>query len=349
LPVKAIEPIGAAPQTLKWLCQEYFKSAEFKQLDELNTQRVRRLILESVWKEPTAPGAQTTMGDCPLDRFNRKAVVTIRDRKLEFPAAANNRLKTMRGVFQWAVDSEVVDANPCFGVKDLETSADGFHAWTNAEAKKFEDRWTIGTPERLAFALLRYLGVRRSDVVRLGPQQLRNDSEKLTIQFQVFKGRKRNPTTLELPVVPDLRSIIDASSTGDTTYLVNGRRQPFTDAGFGNWFRDKCDKAGLPQCSAHGLRKLAATALAENGATAHELMAWFGWKTLKEAERYTRAASQKKLAARAGALSEKGATVQPKSGLDNADDLTPLFSIDKKYGWCPEEDSNSGMAVSPVH
>ena len=32
-----------------------------------------------------------------------------------------------------------------------------------------------------------------------------------------------------------------------------------------------------------GLRKAAATVAAENGATAHELMAIFGWLSLKEA------------------------------------------------------------------
>jgi len=55
--------------------------------------------------------------------------------------------------------------------------------------------------------------------------------------------------------------------------------------------------AALPDCSAHGLRKAAATSFAEAGATAYQLMAWFGWKSLKKAERYTRAADQKKLAA----------------------------------------------------
>jgi hypothetical protein len=42
--------------------------------------------------------------------------------------------------------------------------------------------------------------------------------------------------------------------------------------------------------------------LAEAGASAHQLMSWFGWKSLKEAERYTRAASQKKLAGSVVAL-----------------------------------------------
>jgi hypothetical protein len=55
---------------------------------------------------------------------------------------------------------------------------------------------------------------------------------------------------------------------------------------------------GVPE-RAHGLRKAGASIAAENGATAHQLMAMFGWDTLKMAERYTRAADQKRLAASA--------------------------------------------------
>ncbi len=61
-------------------------------------------------------------------------------------------------------------------------------------------------------------------------------------------------------------------------------------------FREWCNEAGLPHCSAHGLRKAAAARLAERGATAHEIMAITGHKTLEEVERYTRAAQQAKLA-----------------------------------------------------
>jgi site-specific recombinase XerD len=49
-------------------------------------------------------------------------------------------------------------------------------------------------------------------------------------------------------------------------------------------------------CSAHGLRKAGAATAAENGATERQLMAMFGWSTLKEASRYTRSARQKILA-----------------------------------------------------
>jgi integrase len=56
------------------------------------------------------------------------------------------------------------------------------------------------------------------------------------------------------------------------------------------------DQADLRHCSAHGLRKAGATIAANNGATSRQLMAIFGWYTLKEAERYTRKADQERLA-----------------------------------------------------
>jgi Phage integrase family len=74
------------------------------------------------------------------------------------------------------------------------------------------------------------------------------------------------------------------------TFLVTEFGRPFTPAGFGNWLRDQCDQANLHHCSAHGLRKATAAALAEAGATAHEIAAVTGHMSLEEIERYTRAA-----------------------------------------------------------
>jgi integrase len=88
-----------------------------------------------------------------------------------------------------------------------------------------------------------------------------------------------------------------------STFLITAQGKPFSAAGFGNWFRDVCNQAGLPKrCTSHGLRKAAATYLADRGATTTQLMAWFGWKTASEAECYTRGADRKRNAAAAGAL-----------------------------------------------
>jgi site-specific recombinase XerD len=116
------------------------------------------------------------------------------------------------------------------------------------------------------------------------------------------------------PILPPLQQVIDASPTGDLTFLVTAQaRRPFTAAGFGNWFRDRCNEAGMPHCSAHGLRKAGATIAAENGATVHELMSVFGWLTMREAERYTRSVERRKLAEAATPLLLANRTPSAKS------------------------------------
>jgi hypothetical protein len=57
--------------------------------------------------------------------------------------------------------------------------------------------------------------------------------------------------SLGKPVLPILANIIDQSPAGKTTYPETEYGRPFTAAGFSNWFRERCDEAGLPQCSAH--------------------------------------------------------------------------------------------------
>src|SRR5215813_2858753 len=124
---------------------------------------------------------------------------------------------------------------------------------------------------------------------------IRLEAKRGLLTFTQHKGRNRKPKRLTLPILPALQRIIDGTTCGDLTFLVNDWGRPFTDAGFGNWFRDRCVEAGVPG-RAHGLRKAGATIAANNGATSRQLMAIFGWDTLKEAERYTRGADQLRLA-----------------------------------------------------
>jgi integrase len=66
---------------------------------------------------------------------------------------------------------------------------------------------------------------------------------------------------------------------------------------FSEQFGYGADEAGLPErCVFHGLRKAALTRLAEAGCTVHQIAAVSGHKTLKEIERYTKAADQRRLA-----------------------------------------------------
>lgn len=281
------------PGTLRWLCVRYFReSADYLRL-AARTQKVRRLVLESTFEEPIADGLKEVFADFPLDRLTPKAIRVLRDRKLSAPESGNARIKALRQVFAWGVEAEVpgLTTNPARDVPYFSSSTEGFHTWTQEEIATFEARHPLGSKARLALALLLYTGVRRSDVVKLGRQMIRNG----WITFTETKGRSRLEKNRALPILPELQAVIDATPVGNMTFLVTELGGPFTPDGFGNWFRDRCNEAGLPHCSAHGLRKAGATIAAENGATEHQLMALYGWESPKQAAVYTRKANRKRL------------------------------------------------------
>jgi integrase len=222
----------------------------------------------------------------------------LRDRKADKPGAANNRLKYLSAMFGWAADVGHLKSNPARDVRPLRYASAGFYTWTVGDVAQFQARHPVGTKARLALALLLFLGVRRGDVVTLGRQHVRDG----WIRFVPRKTRHRRQRLSEKPILPELASIIAAGPCGDLTFLVTEYGQAFTAAGFGAWFRKRCDEAGLPRCTAHGLRKAGATIAAENGATDRELMALYDWTTAGQATVYTAAADRKKLAGRAAGL-----------------------------------------------
>ena len=139
----------------------------------------------------------------------------------------------------------------------------------------------------------------------LGKQHCRGPSPDVLgdwIRYVPKKTIKKRRTVVQKPLLPILKEIITYSPCGSMTFLQTEYGKTFTEAGFGNWFRDRCDEATLPQCTAHGLKKAAATIAAENGATDRQLMAMFDWDSPRMAEVYTRAAEQKRLAGGAMAL-----------------------------------------------
>ncbi len=196
---------------------------------------------------------------------------------------------------------------------------------------------------RLTLALALYTGQRRSDIVLFGPKQIREG----WLVFTQQKNRNRSPVDMEIPIVPELRRIIDATPCGSDTFLVTAYGKPFTANGFGSKVRAWCDEAGLPNCSIHGLRKAAAARLAELGRSEHEIMAITGHKTSKEVIRYTRAASQKLRARNAMKdFAYEEAEIKSVPLLSDGEiggtksTAKSLINIDKGDFWCPGEDSN---------
>lgn len=277
----APEAKGPKAGSLRWAIDRYRASSAWAGLANA-TRRQRENIYRQVIK---------TAGDEPIKDFTQKTIIGGRERRKDTPHSANNFLKAMRGLFEWAAgDGGLVKVNPCVGVKLLKGRNDdvGFHTWTEEEISAFEAKWPIGTRQRLAFDILLYTGLRRGDAVRLGKQHVRDG----VITIRMEKTRE----AVSLPIVPPLEASIRAAAVGDLTFLITERGQPFVKEGFGNWFRKACEAAGCPG-SAHGLRKAGAVRAAERGATDRQLMAFFGWGDKKMPTRYTTAADQRRLAA----------------------------------------------------
>ncbi|SIQ58161.1 Site-specific recombinase XerD [Rhizobium sp. RU20A] len=271
--------------SVRWLCVQYFQSAMFNELDA-RTQYVRRGLLERFCQNKDD-------GDKPYRLILPRHLRQRRDEMMDRPEAANGMLKALRQLFKFAVRYDHHDDNPAAKVEYLKNkNPDGFHSWTLEEIARYEARHPIGTKARLALALMLYSGQRRSDIISFGRQHIRDGR----LIFTQHKNRNSKPVRLEIPVIEELQKIIEASPCGDLTFLVTEFNRPFTSNGFGNWFRKRCDEAGLTDCSAHGLRKAAASRLAELGCSEFEIMAVTGHSTSKEVTRYTKAASQKKRA-----------------------------------------------------
>jgi integrase len=73
--------------------------------------------------------------------------------------------------------------------------------------------------------------------------------------------------------------------------LTTATGKPFSGGSFTNWFGTLCRDAGLPLgLSAHGLRKAMCRRLAEANCSTKQIAAISGHATLREVERYVKAA-----------------------------------------------------------
>jgi integrase len=285
--------IGATrvlPGSMRALATSYYQSVEYLQMKP-RSQRVRRNIIENFCQQTDATGQ--SLGDKRAALLQRDHIVRFIAAKATKPESANALRKALRAMMQHAVTIKMRSEDPTQGVKQIAPrSKRGFHSWDESEIAQFEAAHPVGSKARLAFALGLFTGQARQDVIAMGPQHIRDEVLHWT------RKKTADSTALELfiPVLPELRAIINASASEHLTFLTTAFGRPFTSPGFGNWFRKQCDRAGLPHCTFHGLRKAAARRLAERGCTTHEIAAITGHATLKEIERYTKAASRKRLA-----------------------------------------------------
>lgn len=275
------ENIGASrtrPGSFDALAVSYYRSPTFRGLRE-TTKRTYRRIIENF---------RAKHGARMIRDLRREHVKALIGDMSDRPQAANRLLSLLKIMLDHALDNGWIMANPATGIKGFSKKTKGFHTWSDAEIAAFEERHPEGSRARLALNLLLYTAQRRSDVVLMGWQQINGRT--------ISVKQEKTGAELDLFMLPALLTSIRELPRDKPTFLTTDFGKPFTAAGFGNWFRDRCNEAGLPHCSAHGLRKAAARRMAEGGMSGDIIKAVTGHTDLKQVSVYTAAANQTALA-----------------------------------------------------
>ena len=284
--VKPDQPRG----TVNELIARYYGSATFQKAGA-SRQRVARGIIESFRAEF---GNDMVAGF----RFDHiEAILLAKSHKrregkrtVGGPVAAENLHKQLKRLFRYAVKVGMIASNPAsIADRIAPPKTGGRHPWSEAEIAAYRKRHALGTKARLAMEIYLWTGLRLADGTQFGRRHIVGG----TIKFVQAKTGK----LLILPAAPQLLAAIKATPmTGIETFLVTDYGKPFTANGLGNKMRVWCDEAGLPQCSAHGLRKALARRAADQGATQQQLKAVGTWSNDAEVATYVAGADQARLA-----------------------------------------------------
>ena len=285
-------PIGRKHKegTIGDLVMGFYRSAYFENLKP-RSQRVYRLVFDRFARQD----GHRLVRDMP----RRVAMSIIEEIGATRPGMANLTLKAMRRLFAYAIKKELREDNPFVGIESYRLGT--HHTWTDDEIAAYEAVWPVGTRERLAFDLLLYTGQRVGDVAAMRRSDLQNGAIRVRPE--------KTGDELVIPLHPNLiRSMKACPSKGLALFgQANGR--PISGAGLSSVIERAARAAGLPaKCVPHGLRKARMRRLAERGATTKEIASVSGHKTLKEVERYTKAADQARLARAAMAREEQTGT-----------------------------------------
>ena len=158
--------IGAGrtkPGSVAAVVAEYFDSQQFFGSKSAGTQRMRRGILERF---------RAAYGERPFAPLSAEWIEALLDSKP--PHAARSWLVTLRSLCQFGMKRRYLRADPTANIKQRAVKGDGFHTWTEDEIAQFEAHHPIGGKPRLALALLLYTAQRRSDVIRMGRQHIKD-------------------------------------------------------------------------------------------------------------------------------------------------------------------------------
>lgn len=281
---KAKGQIGAArtvPGSLDDLVAHFYK-LHFPTIEE-STRTDYRSVIEPL---------RIKHGKKRIAHLKVRHVMAMKAEMHETPVQANKMLKRLSQMLDLAVQMEWLLANPVKGVKKYSTTTDGFHTWDEDEIARFYEVHELGSAAHTCMTLMLYTGAAKVDAVKLGPTNVKDGR----IRYRRQKTKK-NPSgvLVDIPMHPALVEAISCSPV-TFTFLETQQGMARTCSGLGSSMRKWCDKASLPLCSSHGLRKAICRRIAEAGGTPFEIMSVSGQVTLAMAQKYCETFGRRDLA-----------------------------------------------------
>lgn len=266
-------------RSLAALIREYEKSPSYRSLAPSARRQydVLQRHIEDAW------------GSGRVDRLTRATVNRLMANRADEPKKANRMHKRLRALMEYAIDLGWISINPVGKRAPYRPGVKAFRAWPEDQIKRFQSYWKRGTPQRVAFDLLLYLGQRSGDTVAMRADDIR-DGRIRVVQSKTSSG-------VEIRLHADLRATLDAGPVGKAFLIETQSGRPRAVKGFYNWLKAAIRDAGCDDdLSPHGLRKSAATRLADIGASAAQICAVTGHKSVRIMEQYIQSRDQIRLA-----------------------------------------------------
>src|SRR5215472_14505587 len=127
-------------------------------------------------------------------------------------SAKRHWLKAIRGLLRFAVPT-MLRIDPTEGMPNIKLpKSKGHHTWTDDEIAQYRTYWPIGTQERLVMEFALETASRRGEVVRLGPQHVKNGRIRIE--------RSHGSANVDIPMTPELQAACDAMPKAHLTYIV---------------------------------------------------------------------------------------------------------------------------------
>lgn len=299
---EAVDNKTAPRLTLRWLFDEYLGYLEAEVRSELKsplTLKMRRSQYARLCLLTDREG--TPYGELHYD-MPPAAFVRVRDLLIKTPAEADNTLKAVRAVYEYAIERRLTVVNPAKGITKIHISKGGAKPWTADDIKAFREAHKPGTSAHLFLTLLMFTGVRISDARILGR---RHEVVRNGMVWLEFQPLKRGSALVSIPMLPPLFKATRAMKVQGETYMLSETGRPFGNMeSMRERARKWYDAAGLTERSSHGVRKALAGLLAEVGCSTHQIGAILAHTKAQTTEIYTKDAERRLLAA--GAMEALG-------------------------------------------